>query len=230
MRAVGYIRVSTEEQTREGVSLEMQAAKIRAYCELNDLELTGIVEDAGISGKSIKARPGIQEVLSMVKPRKVDAVIVYKLDRLARNTIETLEMAKDMDKAGCALHSICEKLDTQSALGRFFFTLTASLAEMERGIISERTSAALQSKKLRGERVGAIPFGYDLSSDGLHLEENPYEQNIIGRIMRTKDAGHSFRSIARELNAEGHTTKEGCAWTHKQVARIYGEVSNDKAA
>ena len=105
-RAVGYIRVSTEEQSREGISLEMQAAKIRAYAELNDLELVDTVEDAGISGKSIKARPGIQAVLKMVEARKIDAVIVYKLDRLARNTIECLNMAEGMDKAGCALHSI----------------------------------------------------------------------------------------------------------------------------
>jgi len=86
----GYIRVSTEEQSREGVSLEMQVPKIRAYCDLNDLELTGIVADAGISGKSTKARPGIPAVLELVRGHKVEAEIVYKLDRLARNMIEAL--------------------------------------------------------------------------------------------------------------------------------------------
>ena len=161
MRAVGYVRVSTEEQSREGVSLDTQAAKIRAYADLHDMDLVGIIEDAGISGKSIKARPGIRAVLEMVKARKVDAVIVYKLDRLARNTIECLEMAKLMDKSGCAEHSISEKLDTQSALGRFFFTLTASLAEMERGLISERTKAALAQKRANGEKTGGdCPYGY----------------------------------------------------------------------
>jgi DNA invertase Pin-like site-specific DNA recombinase len=154
-RAVGYVRVSTEEQSRK-VSPEMQAAKIRTYAELNDLELVDIIEDAGISGKSIKARPGIQEVLNMVKARKVDAVIVYKLDRLARNTIECLNMAEGMDKAGCALHSISEKLDTQSALGRFFFTLTASLAEMERTLSVNGPPRRLHRNERTARRPGGI--------------------------------------------------------------------------
>ncbi|MEW6351712.1 MAG: recombinase family protein, partial [Thermodesulfobacteriota bacterium] len=107
--AVGYIRVSTQEQAQEGVSLEMQIAKIKAYSDLNDLFLAGIYGDPGISGKSIKARPGIQAVLSLVKAKRIGAVVVYKLDRLGRNTIETLDIAKRMDKAGVALHSITER-------------------------------------------------------------------------------------------------------------------------
>jgi site-specific DNA recombinase len=219
MRAVGYIRVSTEEQSRDGISLEMQAAKIRAYSDLNDLELTEIIQDAGISGKSIKARPGIQEVLSMVRSRRIDAVIVYKLDRLARNTIETLEMAKGMDKAGCALHSICEKLDTQSALGRFFFTLTASLAEMERGIISERTAAALAQKRVNGEKTGGdCPYGYN--SVGGKLTENESEQRVISRIRELREAGYTLRRIVSALEGEGFRTRKGTAFGKTQVERI----------
>jgi site-specific DNA recombinase len=224
MRAVGYIRVSTEEQSREGISLEMQAAKIRQYAELNDLDLVEILEDAGISGKSIKARPGIQEVLSMVMARQVDAVIVYKLDRLARNTIETLEMAKGMDKAGCALHSICEKLDTQSALGRFFFTLTASLAEMERGIISERTAAALAQKRFNGEKTGGdCPYGYR-NVEG-KLVENESEQRVISRIRELREAGYTLRRIVAALESEGFRTRKGTVIGKTQIERILKAVA-----
>ena len=217
--AIGYIRVSTEEQSREGVSLEMQTVKIRQYAELNDMELTAILEDAGVSGKTIKARAGVQAVLAMVKARKVDAVIVYKLDRLARNTIQCLEMAQLMDKTGVALHSISEKLDTQNALGRFFFTLTASLAEMERGIISERTSAALAQKRANGEKTGGdIPIGYRLE-DG-RLIPNIEEQRAIKRIFQLRGEGFSLRQIVRCLADEGIKSRNGGAFHKTQIQRI----------
>jgi site-specific DNA recombinase len=219
-KAVGYVRVSTEEQSREGVSLEMQAAKIRQYAELNDLALVEVIEDAGISGKSIKARPGIQSVLDMVKGRQVEAVICYKLDRLARNTIECLEMAKIMDKAGVALHSISEKLDTQSALGRFFFTLIASLAEMERGIISERTAAALAQKRSNGEKTGgSVPYGYRAETGRLIPEPN--EQRAIRRIRELRAEGYSYQRIADALSKEGIFTRKGTPFRETQIIRIW---------
>jgi len=218
--AVGYIRVSTEEQSREGISLEMQAVKIRQYAELNDLDLSDIVEDAGISAKTIKGRPGIQTVLEMVKARKVAAVIVYKLDRLARNTIECLEMAKLMDKAGVALHSISEKLDTQSALGRFFFTLTASLAEMERNLVSERTAAALAQKRANGMKTGGYcPYGYMVDESG-RLIPHPGEQRAIKRIHELRSMGYSYQRITEALVEEGIFTRKGTPFRETQIIRI----------
>ncbi|MGO9116826.1 MAG: recombinase family protein [Desulfomonilaceae bacterium] len=219
MKTMGYVRVSTEEQSREGISLEMQTAKIRQYAELNDLELVEIVQDAGLSGKSVAGRPGIQKVLSMVKSREVQAVVCYKLDRLARNTIECLEMAKLMDKAGVALHSISEKLDTQSALGKFFFTLTASLAEMERGIISERTAAALAQKRANGEKTGGDrPFGYQVQ-DG-RLIPDIAEQRAIRRIVELRQERFSLRQIVRVLREEGVRNRKGSPFCKTQVERV----------
>jgi site-specific DNA recombinase len=199
----------------------MQRAKIEQYCQLNDMELVEIIEDAAISAKDIKHRPGIQSVLEMVKAKQVDAVVIYKLDRLARNTVECLEMAQLMDRAGVALHSFCEKLDTQSAIGRFFFTLTASLAAMEREVISERTTAAMQRKRQLGESTGQLQFGYRLAPDGIHVEPEPSEQVVIGIVVEMKGNGHSFRKIARKLNEDGYKTKENRSWTHRQVASVY---------
>jgi site-specific DNA recombinase len=217
--AVGYIRVSTEEQSRGGVSLEMQTTKIRQYCVLNDLLLVGIYGDPGISGKSIKARPGIQAVLHLVNKKRVDAVVTYKLDRLARNTIETLELAETMDRAGVALHSITERLDTQTALGRFFFTLTASLAEMERNLISERTTAALATKRAKGEKTGgSAPYGYR-SEDGKLIPEKT-EQRAIRRMTELRAKGYSYRRIAKALTEEGIFTRKGTRFRETQVIRI----------
>lgn len=225
MKAVGYRRVSSEEQSKEGVSLDMQAAKIRAYCELNDLDLVAIKEDAGISAKNITGRPGFQEALNMVYSGEADALVVWKLDRAFRSTQDALCVAEKLNKQGKALVSICEKLDTTSAIGEFFFTLMASLAQMERRLIGERTAAALQSKKAKGERVGEIPFGFRLADDGIHLEDDPTEQEIIEKIRALKAKRHSFRQIAEELNRDGYVTKKGKTWTHKQVSRVLKEAA-----
>jgi site-specific DNA recombinase len=141
--ALGHIRVSTGEQAQEGISLEMQAAKIRAYCELNDLALTEIIEDAGISAKNMTGRPGFQKALAAVFSGQADELVVYKLDRAFRSTRDALDVAEALNKKAKGLHSITEKLDTTSAIGEFFFTLMASLAQMERKLIGERTAAAL---------------------------------------------------------------------------------------
>jgi site-specific DNA recombinase len=219
VNAIGYIRVSTEEQSREGISLEMQAAKIRAYCELNDLSLTEIVEDAGISGKTIKARPGVQKVLQLVKSKKVAAVVVYKFDRLARNTIEALDVARAMNKADVALHSISEKLDTQSALWRFFFTLTASLAEMERNLIAERTSEALKQKRSNGQKTGGYcPYGFT-AVEGLLIPDQT-EQGTVSAIRGLKEQGLSTRAMVKVLGLEGIRTRKGTHSTQTQVCRI----------
>lgn len=97
MKAAGYIRVSTEDQAKEGVSLENQKAKIRAYAELKDLELTEIIEDAGISAKNLR-RPGMQRVLQLARSREIKAVIVFKLDRMFRSTVDALETTQNFDR------------------------------------------------------------------------------------------------------------------------------------
>jgi site-specific DNA recombinase len=219
MKALGYIRVSTKEQSREGASLSMQAHKIQKYCDLNDMELTEIIEDAGLSGKSIKGRPGIQRVLELVKDKTVGAVVVYKLDRLARNTIECLNISKLMDKAGVALHSITEKLDTSSAMGRFFFTLTASLAEMEQGVISERTTAVMQRQKEKGERVGGRPsYGWTVEKKVWKVNED--EQAVISRMKVLQAKGYTYEEITLALADEGVKTRKGTTFTKTQIFRI----------
>ena len=143
----------------QGVSLENQEQKIRDYCKLKDFEIIEIIQDAGISAKNLR-RPGVQKVLEMAQDKMIDAVVVYKLDRMFRSTVDALETTKQFDKWGVSFHSIEETIDTKSAMGKFFFTLTAALAEMEREIIGERTKDVLQRKKANGEVYGHVPFGF----------------------------------------------------------------------
>lgn len=217
MRAIGYVRVSTEDQAEHGVSLDAQRAKIAAYCTANDLDLAEIFEDAGISGKRADTRPGLQSALESCR-RNATALVVVKLDRLARNTVDALSIADTLDRRGVALHSIAEKIDTQSATGRFFFTLLASLAEMERRQIGERTAMAMRHKRARREYIGGdVPFGYKL--DGGQVVEDPAEMAAVRLTLDLRAAGLSWRRIAAELNARGIRTKRGGAWQAIQVQR-----------
>ena len=131
IKAIGYIRVSTDEQAREGISLENQRAKIEAYCQLNDLELVEILEDAGKSGKDLN-REGMQALMDRIRARSVDAVIVYKLDRLSRRVRDTLSLMDLIEKRSVAFHSITEKIDTKTAMGKFFLNIMASMNQWER--------------------------------------------------------------------------------------------------
>ena len=155
----------------------------------------------------------------MVRGKQVDAVIIYKLDRLARNTIESLEIAKLLDRKGIGLHSITEKLDTRSALGRFFFTLMASLAEMERGIISERIAAAMERKREKMEPCNNNPtYGYRI--EGWKVVPDLHEQQVIKRIHRLRAGGHTIWGIKDILTAEGILNRRGKPFGKTQVHNI----------
>ena len=196
-KAVGYVRVSTDDQAREVISLDNQEAKIKAYAEVNDLDLIRIVREEGASGKTLD-REGLAHLISMVDRGEVDAVVVYKLDRLSRNTIDTLNLIESFESKGIAFHSIMEKVDTKSATGRFFLTITSAFAQMERDLIAERTRDALSHKKTVGEWCGRVPFGFRV--DGKRLVEDPEEMTIISKAKRLRRSGKSFRDIAEALN------------------------------
>jgi len=218
MKAIGYARVSTEEQARDGISLENQKAKIQAYCELNDLELIEIIEDAGKSGKDLN-REGAQTLLGRIRGHQIGAVVVYKLDRLSRRVKDTLILMDLIERKSVSFHSITEKIDTKSAMGKFFLNIMASMNQWERDTISERTRDALQHKIKKGERAGQIPYGWTLAEDNKTLVENHQEQEAISLIQRLNEKGYSYRAICRELTKGGYEPI-GKAWYPQTVSNI----------
>lgn len=198
MNAVGYVRVSTIEQAKEGVSLDSQESRIRAYALLHDLNLREIIRDEGESGKSLK-RYGIEWMLDEIRSGMVDAVIVLKLDRLSRSTKDTLFLMDFFKERGVAFHSINEKIDTESATGKFFLTIIAAFSEMERDLIAERTREALAHKKRIGEWCGRAPFGFKIKN-GV-LVEDPEQMRIIrkARSLRRGKAKMSYPKIGEKL-------------------------------
>lgn len=218
--AIGYVRVSTTGQADEGISLEAQQAKIEAWCLVNDIELSAVHVDAGLSGKRADNRPELQAALNAA----IDSgavLVVYSLSRLARSTKDTIAIGEQLEKAGADLVSLSEQIDTTSAAGKMIFRMLAVMAEFERDLVSERTTTALAHKKAQGKRVGKIPFGWNLAADGETLVENADEQEALRLIQELNAAGHSLRAIASELETRNIKTKSGKAkWTHTAVKGI----------
>lgn len=216
MKAHGYIRVSTAGQVEDGVSLDAQVAKIRAWADLNGYELGEIFSDAGISGAKAN-RPGLAAALDAVE--RGDALVVYSLSRLARNTAHTLEIAANLEKKGADLVSLSEKIDTTSAAGKMVFRMMAVLSEFERDQVSERTRAAMTYKKAKGQRVGSIPYGKRLASNGVDLIDDAAEQEIIGLVRGLRHNGFSLTAIAAELEQRGFKPR-GARWHPQTVKNI----------
>ncbi len=130
--------------------------------------------------------------------------MVYKLDRLSCSVLDTLQLIESFKSTGVAFHSVNEKIDTTTATGKFFLTIITGLAEMERGLISERTSDALQMKKRNHERAGQIPYGWSLAEDGNTLIEDGEETKAIELIKEQKAKEFSLRAICSEFSAKGY--------------------------
>jgi site-specific DNA recombinase len=178
MKAVGYVRVSTDKQADRGVSLDAQAEKIRGMAVDHNAELVDIIVDGGESAKSLQ-RPGIERLLALVDGKKVQAVIVAKLDRLTRSVKDLCELMERFERRGVALISVAESLDTSSAAGRLVLNIMTAVSQWEREAIGERTRDAMNHKRSQGERVGNVAYGFRLAEDGQHLESDPDEQAAL---------------------------------------------------
>ena len=216
MRAIGYIRVSTDKQADRGVSLEAQSEKVRAMAVVQGAELAEVIVDAGESAKSLD-RPGMARLLALVDAKAVDVVIIAKLDRLTRSVKDLAELLERFTRRGVSLVSVAESLDTGTAAGRLVLNIMTAVSQWEREAIGERTRDAMSHKKANGERVGTIPFGFRMGEDGL-LAEDAAEQGVLARMRELKAAGRTVRETADELNRQGYTTRRGTAWRFQYVA------------
>lgn len=208
-QAIGYVRVSTEQQATEGVSLEAQKARIQAWCQANGYELAAVYVDAGISGKRMDTRPELQAALKNLK--KGMALVSYSLSRLARSTKDLLTISDLVAKRRGDLVSITESLDTTTAMGKMMFTVVAAMAQMERELIGERTKTALQHKKATQQRYSnQVPYGFTAIEGRLVQVEQ--EAAVVAEIQAARAGGQTLQSIANGLNARGIPTKTGKQW------------------
>ena len=218
--AIGYIRVSTEGQAREGVSLDAQRERIAAYVTAKGLELTEILVDEGLSGKTTD-RPGLRALLERCRAGTVGHVVVWKLDRLTRRTRHLLNLVEDVFLARkIELHSVSESLDTSTPHGRFVLTLFGGLAQMERELIGDRIRGALAFKRKQRQPTSHPPYGFRANGKRNRMALVPEELETVRNILRRWRVGGSYASIAAHLNAERVPTKRGGRWHASTVRGI----------
>ncbi len=223
--AVAYIRVSTEEQAEKGYGLAVQEERIQGMITAKGWTLTKIYQDAGYSGGKL-SRPALQEMLTDIsnKEKGINAVIVYKLDRLSRKQRDTMYLIEDAFlKNDVELVSLCESLDTSSPTGRAMIGMLSVFAQLERDTITDRLSDGRKQKaKTGGYSGGNSPIGYTRERATKELHLNASQTETVQRVFELKNEGLKLQHIADALNSEHRTTKENKSFTPTQVWRILG--------
>ena len=223
-KAIGYIRVSTEQQATEGVSLQAQREKIETYCRLHGLELVSLIEDQGVSGAvSLCERPGGVQVQADLKKHKAKHVVALKLDRLFRDAADALVQTKAWDEQGIGLHLIDiggASMNTSTAMGRMFLTMMSGFAELEKNLISERTTPALAHKKAQHQVYAALPLGYRNEEGKLVPVDE--ELLVVAEIRDMRGQGKTLRDIADDLNQRGIVGKRGGKYHASTIKAVLG--------
>lgn len=215
----GYIRVSTERQV-EGYSIEGQITQIEQYCQFNGYELVDIYADRGISGKSMN-RPELQRMLNDAKNGKLDCVMVYKTNRLARNTSDLLTIVEELHRQNVEFFSLSERMEVKNSTGKLMLQILASFSEFERNTILENICNMQHQRALEGYYQGNLPLGYNNIPDNKkELMINQHEANIVKYIFESYAKGHGYRKIANALNHKGYVTKKGNPFSISAITYI----------
>jgi len=213
-----YIRVSTQEQANEGYSIAAQQEKLIAYCKAKNWIIYDIYIDGGFSGGNLE-RPALHKMMRELD--KIDAVLVYKLDRLSRSQRDTLYLIEEKFlENNVDFVSLSESFDTTTPFGKAIMGILSVFAQLERETIKERTKLGKEKRAKEGfwRGGGNVPIGYDFIDDKLIVNE--YEAMQIREIFRLYSEGTSLQAIGNILNNKGYKTNNGASWSSTQVNRV----------
>jgi site-specific DNA recombinase len=223
MRAVAYIRCSTEGQATEGVSLQTQIEAVRKYADYKSLAIVEEIQDAGISGGINKARDGFIRLLNRVQAGDVQVIILFSLERLSRDMLTLLALERLLDEYEVELHTIEGQVNPSTPDGFMNFAMKAFMGEMERRQVKYRTRKALEYKKGNGKVFNHVPYGYRRA--GNELVADLSEQSIIRTINAMYQEGKRLVDIGY-LNSQGIPTKQGKEWTPQTAKRLIDGYEN----
>ncbi len=218
-----YVRVSTEEQAQEGYSIRAQEQKLKDFARIKEWSVYQIYIDEGISGKNITERPAINQMLEDIKNGKVNNVLVFKIDRLTRNTADLIYLVNLFNQYNCEFNSLSESIDTQTAAGRMFIKIIGIFAEFERENIIERTKVGFERKVREGYTLATrVPsYGYDRKIGEKVQTINISEAIIVREVFDMFTNQHmSFLEIAQILNARNVPTKENAVWHSRTIKNM----------
>jgi site-specific DNA recombinase len=212
-----YTRVSTEDQAKEGYSLDAQKERLLAYCEAQGWELAEFYEENGHSGRNTR-RPAYQRM--MEERAKWDVILVMKMDRIHRNSKNFMIMMENLEKWGKKFTSMNESLDTSTAVGRFVVDIIQRIAQLESEQIGERTYMGMAHKAENAPGLLGFnpPFGYCIKDNDLSIL--PEEAEIVRRIFAIYSAGETMGNIALSLNRTEVLTRRKCAWTIWSISHL----------
>ena len=212
-----YIRVSTEDQAREGFSLGEQEEKLLQLCKFKELEVYRVYKDAGISAKDMEHRPQFQEMLKDMKEGKINYIVAYKLDRITRSVRDLEELISVLEQYNCFLLCDRDDVNTSTANGRFFVRMLTVLSQLEIEIVSERTKFGLNGAIKSGHIPGQRPFGYKSAEDKRMVIDNatrPYVEKIFDMYLE----GKSFQQIANYFKENSIYPKKN--WKDTTIQKI----------
>lgn len=214
--AVLYARFSPRPNAKECESIEFQLERLRTWAASVGLEIARDYSDEEVSGKSQLGRPELELAIAHAC-RTRGILVVYSLSRLARSAKDAIEIVERLDRSRADIASLTERIDTSTPTGRFFFTVMAGLAQLEREQLAERTSDAMRRHQASGRRMtraDRCPYGYQAAGeDGAALIPVHDEQLVI-QVMRTaRESGRSFRDIGAHLDQLGHRRRNGQPWS-----------------
>lgn len=225
MRAGLYIRVSTDEQAREGFSIEAQKRVLNAWASIKGAETIIEYVDDGYSAKNLN-RPAVQRLIQDCEAERIDAVIVWRLDRLTRDLRDMLTLMDDVFKAhGVEFISSTESVDTSTPTGRLFLNILGAFAQNERESNADRVKMVMKELSKACKHLGGRPpYGYSVNADGFY-EIVPREADAIRMIFAMKGNGESYAQIIAALEASGHKTRSGSPWSK---TALYEMLRNEK--
>ena len=216
--AVGYVRVSTDEQS---LGPEAQRTAIEKWAQSRGVRVAAVFEDHGVSGGApAEKRPGLLAALAALRENGAGLLVAAKRDRIARDTVIVAMVEQAAVRAGATVTTADGASDGAGPEGQLMRGIVDVFAAYERGVIKSRTRAALAVKRTRGERIGGIPYGYELTADGVHLAENAAEQAVIGQIRGLRAAGLSLRAVTAECERRGMVSRVGRPFSLTQIARL----------
>ena len=213
-----YCRVSTDEQAEFGYSIDEQKRLLEEWCKANDYIIYKCYSDRGISGKNIKDRPALKELLSDAKEGKFDMVISWKINRVSRKLEDVLKIVSLLEKNNITFKSYSEPFETDTPAGRMQFQMMALIGEFERGTIAQNVKMGMIAKAKTGNWCGGRVLGYDLVPNNSPEEEkkgknkleiNEKEAEIVRFIFNEYSKGKGYKAITNQINKLGYKTKKG---------------------
>ncbi len=213
-QAIAYTRVSTGRQAESGIGLDDQLAQVTAAVERRGWALAGHLSDEGLSGKRADNRPALADALDQLASGTADVLVVAKLDRLARSTVDLGRLMLRADREGWDLVILDLDVDTSTPSGRLMLRVVGAVAEYESDLIADRARATHRQRRARGLRAGMAPLLPD---------------TVRHRIADERASGRTMQAIADDLNADGTPTARGGRWHPSTVRHVLASVAVDDA-